>query len=245
VILRPVLPSPGDVLDLETEAGTDRLLDLYRPPRSDWVRLNLIGSVNGNAAGSDGTSETLTNPTDRAILRTIRDLADVVVVGAASVRAEGYFVPKHAALAVVTATGDFSGHRIRSGADRGPLLIVCPSSAATRASDTLGDTPHTIVEAPALDGRLSPRDILTALRAAGYHGVVCEGGPSLAAQFVDAGVLDELCLTTAPLLNGAALPLFAGHNFAELPLRLAQLLVDDADFMYSRWSPRERATTGR
>jgi riboflavin biosynthesis pyrimidine reductase len=245
VILRPVLPVAGDALDLETHADRDRLAGLYRLPRPDWVRLNLIASVNGNAAGSDGTSETLTNPTDRAILRTIRDLADVVVVGAASVRAEGYFVPKHAALAVVTATGDFSGHRIRSGDGRGPLLVACPSAAVDRASETLGATPHRIIVVPDTNGRLSPGDILTALRSAGYTSVVCEGGPSLAAQFVDAGVLDELCLTTAPLLNGAALPLFAGHTFAEQPLTLTQLLVDDADFMYSRWSPRERATTGR
>jgi riboflavin biosynthesis pyrimidine reductase len=252
VSLRPVLPvgadglpTAGGSIDLDAETASGRLEELYAPPGPDWVRLNLIGSVNGSAAGSDGTSETLTNPTDRAILRTIRDLSDVVVIGAASVRAEGYYIPQHSTLAVVTGTGDFSGHRVRSAEGRAPLLVLCPASASVRAAATLGATPHVIAEVPDTNGRLTPGDIHQTLRAAGYRSVVCEGGPSLAAQFVDAGVLDELCLTTAPILTGAALPLFAGHPFAERALRLTQLLVDDAGFQYSRWSLRELATTGR
>lgn len=245
MIVRPALPTGGGPLDLETEAGRQRLVELYTPPRKDWVRLNLIASVSGSAAGADGTSETLTNPTDRAILRAIRDLSDVVVVGAASVRAEGYYLPRHAALAVVTATGDFSGHQIRSGSGRGALLVLCPPSAADRAAQTLGDTPHTVIPVASTSGQLDPASILDGLRTAGYHSVVCEGGPSLAAQFVRAGVLDEFCLTTAPVLNGAALPLFGGHGFPELRLHLSQLLVDDADFLYWRWVPAGFAATDR
>ncbi|MET0989231.1 MAG: dihydrofolate reductase family protein [Glaciihabitans sp.] len=245
MIVRPAIPAGGQPIELDTEEGKARLVELYTPPRRHWVRLNLIASVSGSASGSDGTSETLTNPTDRAILRVIRDLSDVVVVGAASVRAEGYVIPRHAALAVVTATGDFSGHQIRSGKDRGALLVVCPPSAAQRAEESLGDTPHIIIPVSSAGSQLDPADIVRSLRNAGYHSVVCEGGPSLAAQFVRAGILDEFCLTVAPVLNGAALPLFGGHGFSELRLRLSQLLVDDADFLYSRWLPEEPAATGR
>ena len=64
---------------------------------------------------------------------------------------------------------------------------------------------------------------------------MCEGGPSLAAQFVRAGVVDELCLTTAPILNGARSPLFGGHEFADHQLTLSSLIVDDASGIYARW----------
>ncbi len=102
MILRRLVPA-GPELDLDDRPA---LLDLYRPPRSTWLRLNMVATVDGAAAGSDGTSESLTNRADRRILGVIRELADVVLVGAASVRAEGYQLPKRAPLAVVTRSGD-------------------------------------------------------------------------------------------------------------------------------------------
>ncbi|PRY70335.1 riboflavin biosynthesis pyrimidine reductase [Glaciihabitans tibetensis] len=234
--LTRVFPAENGLLDLADAAEHDRLVDLYRPPRAQWLRLNLIGSVSGSAAGVDGTSETLTNATDRMILRIIRDLSDVVLVGAASVRAEGYFVPRHAALAVVTGSGDLAGHRIRSGEDRGALLVVCPASAVSTVTTTLGETKAAIIVVPDDNGRMEPRDIVDGLRAGGYQSIVCEGGPGLAAQCVNAGLVDEFCLTTSPVLNGAALPLFGGHEFAERRLTLTQLLSDEASFLYGRWA---------
>ncbi|WP_181134458.1 dihydrofolate reductase family protein, partial [Rathayibacter sp. AY1D5] len=71
----------------------------------------MIASVTGSSTGSDGTSETLTNRVDRTILGVVREQADVVLVGAASVRAEGYRVPRRVPLAVVSASGDLAGHR--------------------------------------------------------------------------------------------------------------------------------------
>ncbi|HEX3679280.1 MAG TPA: dihydrofolate reductase family protein, partial [Galbitalea sp.] len=94
MILTRVIPTAEQSLDQDAPDFRNRLADLYLPDATDWVRLNLIGSVSGSATGPDGTSETLTNPVDRAILGVIRSHADIVVVGAASVRAEGYFVPR-------------------------------------------------------------------------------------------------------------------------------------------------------
>ncbi|HEV7949889.1 MAG TPA: dihydrofolate reductase family protein [Glaciihabitans sp.] len=241
-MLTSLVPADATSLDLEQEADRDLVAELYRPPRPDWVRLNLIGSISGSAAGTDGTSETLTNPTDRLILRSIRNLADVVVVGAASVRAEGYFVPRFAALAVVTGSGDLSGHRITtetSSGSRGPLLVVTCAGSVDTVRRTLGDTPATILVVTDVAQRLAASDILAALRAAGYRSVVCEGGPTLAAQFVDSGLVDEICLTTTPMVNGGALPLFGGSSFTERRLSLTQLLADEQDCLYARWAVTE------
>ena len=94
MILTRVFPvsSENTPIDLDDASSRDQLLDLYRPPAEAWVRINLIASVSGNAGGSDGTSETLSNPADRRLLGVIRELGDVVLIGAESLRAEGYLV---------------------------------------------------------------------------------------------------------------------------------------------------------
>jgi riboflavin biosynthesis pyrimidine reductase len=237
--LSRVFPEQGETIDLDGTDARERLANLYRPPRADWLRLNLIASVSGAATGSDGTSDTLTNAADRTLLGVIRSLSDVVLVGAQSIRAEGYFVPRHAALAVVTSSGDLTGHRITSTGQRGPLLVLCPQSAAQRAHDTIGNEAEVIVVADTAD-QLSADDIIDTLHAAGYASIVSEGGPKLAAHLLAGNVLDELCLSTSPLLNGASIPVFGGTEFRGHPLELTQLLVDSASGVYARWSVADR-----
>jgi riboflavin biosynthesis pyrimidine reductase len=229
VILRRVHPGPEEGLDLEVDGTRARLLDLYRPPSETWLRLNLVTSVSGSAAGSDGTSETLTSAADRRILGVIRELADVVLVGAQSVRAEGYVRPKRAPLAVVTASGDLAGHRI-SG-DGPPVVVVCPPDAVDRVRASLADAEIVAVPGP----RMLPADIIEALRSRGFASLVCEGGPGLARQLIVGGLVDEVCLTTSPRLTGATLPLFGAEAFPEVAVSLAQLLIDDESSIYSRW----------
>jgi riboflavin biosynthesis pyrimidine reductase len=236
VILTPVFPTAEAPIDLESPDARDRVTGLYRPPGEDWLRLNLIGSVSGSATGADGTSETLSNSVDRFILKVIRSLADVVVVGAASVRAEGYFVPRAGALAVISRTGDFTGHNIKNTHQQGVLLVLCPAAVAERARTTIGLTDVTVVPVPDVDGSLTANGIVTALRKSGYRSIVAEGGPQIATLLLLGGVVDELCLTTSPVLNGGKLPLFGGSEFDDHPLALRQLLVDGGGFTYGRWA---------
>jgi riboflavin biosynthesis pyrimidine reductase len=238
VILRRVHPGPIESFELDAGATRERLLELYAPPTRPWLRLNLVTSVSGSAAGSDGTSETLTSAADRRILGVIRELADVVVVGAQSVRAEGYVRPKRVPLAVVTASGDLEGHRI-SGA--GPdIVVVCPPTAVGRVRETLADAMVITVPGP----RMLPAAIIAALRDHGFASIVSEGGPGLARQFVVAGLVDEVCLTTSPRLTGVTLPLFGIEAFPEVAVELAQLIVDEESSLYARWTviPAGRAS---
>lgn len=235
MILQRILPTGDAPIDFDSADAGDRLREYYRPPADEWLRLNLIGSVSGSATGSDGTSETLSNPMDRRILGVIRALADVVLVGAASVRAEGYYLPRRSPLAVVTSSGDLSGNRITVGDGRGPLLVLCPRSAASTVRRTLGNTPVTILELASTEGRMQPASLIGALRDAGYPSIVCEGGPRLATQLVVAGLVDELCLSTSPQVNGGALPLFGSDAFGARPLRLTQVLTDESSGLYACW----------
>ncbi|HEY5231549.1 MAG TPA: dihydrofolate reductase family protein [Galbitalea sp.] len=238
MILTRVVPEADEPIDLESPDFRERLVELYGPGGSDWVRLNLIGSVSGSATGPDGTSETLTNPVDRAILGVIRSQADVVLVGAASIRAEGYFIPRNGALAVVSRTGNFADHQLRGTTARGRLIILCPSAAVETAQQTIGMPDVTVIAVPDADGSLSAPDIVSALRGAGFRSIVVEGGPEIATLFVIDDAVDELCLTTSPVLNGGAMPLFGSREFDGHPLTLTQLLVDSGGATYARWRMR-------
>lgn len=243
MILRLLHRSSSIGPDVETalEVGSDEtqatLESWYRPAVTPWLRLNLISAVSGDAAGTDGTSETLSNPADRAILRAIRDVADAVLVGAASVRAEGYRVPLRAKLVVVTSSGDLSGHRIApERADR--VVVVCPQSAVSRVEESLGDSLcglANIVVVADDEGRIAPRSIVAALHARGLTSLICEGGPSLAGQFLRDHLVDELCLSTSPVVIGSGLPVFGTERFDASRLSLGQLLIDDQSALYARW----------
>lgn len=233
--LTRLLPGPTEVFALKNQ-WRETLAALYETPQELWLRINLIASVNGNAAGADGTSHGLSSSTDRRILGAIRRLSDVVVVGASSVRKEGYFFPKPAPLAIVTGSGDLIGHQIPSDIDETRLIVLCPPEARDTLAHSLRDTRVTVITLPG--PRMHPAAIVKALRARGHNRIVCEGGPSLAAQFLDAGVVDEVCLSTSPLLNNTNVPVFQGLSHSQR-LKLTQLLVDQESVLYARWQVQD------
>ncbi|MEO7350232.1 MAG: dihydrofolate reductase family protein [Terrimesophilobacter sp.] len=237
MMLAKVFPAPAHELSLESNVRKT-LSSLYEMPKEQWLRINLISTVNGNVAGHDGTSEGLTNKTDRSILGAIRSLSDIVLVGANSVRKEGYFLPKNAPLAIVTGSGELGGHRIPSDVDAGAVIVLCPQNAEATVRASLGDTPVTVITLPG--PRLDPGDLIEALHDHGYDSIVCEGGPNLAGQLLDAGLVDELCLSTSPLINGVNLPAFQGLTHSK-HLHLTQLLVDAESALYARWSVQNEA----
>jgi riboflavin biosynthesis pyrimidine reductase len=148
-------------------------------------------SLDGSAAGPDGTSSSLTMGADRAVLGAIRAESDLVLVGAATLRAEPHLVPRSTRLAVLSRSGDLG-------------------DAVLRPDDLVLDA------LPERRGR-----------------IVCEGGPTVVAELLAAGLVDEVCLTTVPrIVGGTPLPPFGGAAVPELQLR--QLLVDDAGVSYAR-----------
>ncbi|MEO7147884.1 MAG: dihydrofolate reductase family protein [Terrimesophilobacter sp.] len=224
--------SPQFTLDFDSADSMARLDGLYAVSKDEWLRINLVASINGNATGADGTSASLTVGADRRILGAIRRNADVVLVGASSVRREGYFLPKTAPLAIVTSTGDLSGHRIPTGVESGRVIVLCPPTAVDRLAETF---PTSVTIIPLPGPSLQPRDIAGALRDRGLARIVCEGGPRLAAQLVNDEIVDELCLTMSPQLNGAMREVLPGLGKTK-QTRLSQLLIDSSDALYGRWT---------
>ena len=232
-MLRQLHPNCGNAYPLDDPHIRTVLAGLYDLPGADWVRINLVTSVNGSVTGDDGTSDSLTNRADRKILGVIRRQSDVILVGAASVRAEGYQLPRTAPLAIVTATGDFGGHQLDLSLPRAVPLVLCPAAAAERAGSALPGAK--IVVVPDSDGRMAAVDIISALRERGLRRITCEG-PSIASQLIDAGIATELCLSTSPVVGGAFQPVFGSEPIASRRLSLTTLLVDDSSTLYARWA---------
>ena len=224
--LRRLLP-PGPGIELTADDADARILEAYSP--APGLRLNLVAGIGGGASDGDGVSDGLSDPVDRRILVLLRSLADVVLVGARSVRTEGYRMPRTAALAVLTASGDLSGHRLQPD-EPGRLLVLTTARGAKRVDLDGAD----VLVLPERDGAVRLDAALDALRERGLDRVLCEGGPSLAGALLEHDLVDELCLTTSPFAAGAALPVL-GADAPPRAMRLASLLSDDRSALYARW----------
>lgn len=219
---------------LHPEPAADlSILDLYdvERPRHPDGRLHLgicmVSSLDGSTV-VDGSSGKLSNPTDGEVLATLRQLADVILVGAATVRAEGYGPPAKAGqrIGVVTRRGelDLSSELFTSGAG----FLVCPASCPELDVDQLrvGDERVDLAQALEALGEMFPDASF----------VQSEGGALLNGSLLAAGLVDELHLTlSARMVGGDGPRLAAGSHDVVQGFELAHLGIDDASFLYTRW----------
>lgn len=234
------LPRP-DVADSQ-DLDPGQLDRLYAPPDRPWTRLGMVSSLDGGAALA-GLSAGLSGDADRYVFALLRSRADVVLVGAGTARAEGYRPARVAA--------ERQAARVARGQRPTPVVAVVSRGGGLPADSPLLEpgagtllltTERGAQEAPAgLEAVVTGTDEvdlaagLAALRARGLAQVLCEGGPSLAGDLAAAGLLDELCLTTSPVLAGGPGPrLLAGTEELGSRARLASLLHDDGALL-ARW----------
>jgi riboflavin biosynthesis pyrimidine reductase len=224
-----------------------RLADVYAYPAGTCVRANMVVSVDG-AIAVDGRSGGLSGVADRLIFMVLRSLADVIVVGAGTARAEKYGPAKPSSLwpqlregrpavppiAVVTRSLglDLDSQLVRG--DGGPrTILLTTSQAPAQRRAQAARTADVIV---AGNDNVSAAAAIEQLTGLGYHRILVEGGPTLLGELVGAGLLDELCVTTSPVLEGGHSParMLAGQPGA-MPLRLVSMLEDD-DFVLARYA---------
>jgi 5-amino-6-(5-phosphoribosylamino)uracil reductase len=250
-----LLPGSAVVGDLDDDRGdvAQALADLYAypdpAPVHGWVRSNMISTLDGSATGDDGLSGTIGGAADRMVFSALRGLADVVLVGAGTARAEGYSVPtanpafadrRRAAgqwptptLALVTRSGSLPAQLVSQRESADVLAVTCASADVDGLRARLG--PDRVVVAGELD--VDPVLAAAQLAARGLPRVLLEGGPSLLGRFVAAGRLDELCLTLSPLLVAGDRPRIAhGDDGPATPLRLRPAhLVECDGLLLGRW----------
>jgi riboflavin biosynthesis pyrimidine reductase len=227
--MRQLLPSPADDL------SDDDLLAAYATP-PEQLRVNFVSSADG-AVTLNGASGGLSGPADKRLFQLLRDLADVVLVAAGTIRNEHYGFP------------DFSAERRARRRDAGraelPTFAIVSRSLDLDLSSSLFTDPP--VRTVVLTDETAPADrrknleryaeVVTtdglaghvrALRERGHGRILCEGGPSLFAGLAKEGLLDELCLTLSPMLAGPGPGrIEAGPEHGPVPLRLTALLEED------------------
>ena len=180
------------------------------------LRVNFVTSLDG-AATHDGLSGGLNNPADQQVFHTLRMLADVVLVGAGTVRAEGYedlrltdeavqwridqgWQP-HPVMAVVSGSLDLQpSSPLFTDAPRRPLVLTCAGAPPERRG-ALTEVADVI---DCGDRGVDPGRVRGLLAERGLPQVLSEGGPAWFGTMIEADEVDELCLTLSPLLEGGA-----------------------------------------
>ena len=210
------------------------LAGLYEYPPGPWLRANMVSSADG-AADLGGATSGLSSKADRHLFALLRTLADVIVVGAATVRAERYApVRQHELwldlrpgrtptppIAVITARLDLdpSSRLIAAAPPSARTIIITTAQAPADRRAALDGLAEVIV---AGQETVDLKAAVAALAERGHRRMLAEGGPHLLAQIAAAGLLDELCLTIGPLLAGpGADRIVAGAPLSDGVCRLA------------------------
>lgn len=196
------------------------------------MRANFVSTLDGSAVGGDGRSGSINTEADGRVFHLQRELADCVLVGAGTVRAEGYR-RGDTPLVVVSRRGHLPNSL--STGNGAVILVTCAASGRTDGEDVW-------VEG---DEAVDLRSAVARLRSAGMPCVLAEGGPHLFHDLLDAGVVDELALTLAPrIVGGDHLRVVAGNPLGEdsgLDAEIVHLLEEDGSLL-GLWKVNAKAT---
>jgi riboflavin biosynthesis pyrimidine reductase len=238
-----------------TESIDDgRLSDFYAYPddlQSCWVRGNMIASLDGGAT-DDGKAGGLAGPGDRALFSLMRYAADVILVGAATVRVENYSgaqVPvaqrnarqrrgqaEVPPIAVVTRTGSLDPDALFFSRTEVPPLILTCADYFDDTRSRLGSAAEVINASGSEPDKADAATVLKILAERGLFRVLTEGGPLFLSLLIENNLLDELCLTVAPMLVGGLAPRVAtGPGRVHTKMRRTHLLSDDEGYLYTRY----------
>lgn len=197
------------------ELDDDRLVDLYPWPDGRWVRANMVMTLDGATVGPDGLSKSLSSGADQRVFAALRSTADVVLVGAGTLRAERYSpmgsseevrrrreelgLSPAPRLAVLSSSLDLPWDEpVWDESSLRPLVLTGQDADADRRAAAERHAELVVLDAAKPD----VHGVVAALEERGLAHVLCEGGAGLLAQLVGGDLLDEADLTLAPLFAG-------------------------------------------
>lgn len=209
--------------------GKGDLRKLYEAPSTPWFRVNMVSTLDGAVTGESGRSGAISNDVDQRVFDLLRELADVVVVGAGTARIERYR-PADLPIVVVSRSGRLP-EKLRGVEPGRVILATCqhaPELDEARRLLPPGDLfllgSHR-VDLGAMRRRLEER---------GFNHILCEGGPHLLRDLLDQGVVDELDATVVSRLVSGLHPRVTDGPPIDVPLRLKTLL-EERGTLLGRW----------
>lgn len=186
-----------------------------------WVRAAMVATVDGAAWAASGRTDGLGGEADREFFALLRSLADVIVVGAGTARAEGYR----------PVSADEVDARLRKRLGLAPVPHI---AVATRS----GNVPRELAAAETvLPAPIDWPATFAGFAARGMRRILCEGGPHLLGELIELDLVDELCLTIAPILSaGPATRIAVSGLPVDRPAELVQL-EQVGSVLLTSWRP--------
>jgi riboflavin biosynthesis pyrimidine reductase len=181
----------------------------------------MVSSIDGSTV-VDSNSRGLSSKADQEVLLTLRDLADVLIVGAATVRIEGYKPPRRSGqrVGVVSRRGDVDATTALFTSGAGFLILP-------------EDAPPTEIDS--VRAGVGEVDLAAALAKLDVDFVQAEGGATLNGALAAADLIDELNLTISPQLAGGDGPrVTGGARQLSHRMRLVHVLEEDG-FLFTRY----------
>jgi len=217
-----------------------------------WVLLNMVNSVDGFVS-FEGRAGGLSGLADKNIYQIIRGLADIILVGAGTVRSENYKAPKtpqgrlaefresrgqekRPRIAVLSGelnlNPDMGLFAERHPEDKPPLIYTKSESLEENASKLVSSSE--IIDFPKKE--LTVSRVVSDLFKQDGKIVVCEGGPNLNANLLAAGLIDEFCLSVSPRAVGGEDPAAFLNNPVNSPVELTvdRILMEE-EFLFCRY----------
>lgn len=236
--------------DGRTDLGFDDIVDLYGRPgtsgRGCWIRANFVSSLDGSATGANGRSGQLSSASDRFVFNALRALTDAVMVGAGTVRAEGYVGPlvdedrgawrrahglaEHPAFVIVSQRLGIDPDTLAASPTR-PVIMTTESAPADEVSRLAGFADIVVCGGDVVDLAVMREELI----ARGLRQVLSEGGPTNLGTLIAGDALDELDLTLAPQLVAGAGPRIAHGLAAAQQMTIAHVLRADTGDLHLRY----------
>ena len=223
--MQRLLPEPA------SELTDEEFREAYEfPADRPWVRASFVVSLDGATVGPDGSSRSIASASDQRVFSMLRLRGDVVLVGAGTLRDEGYG-PSRRPTAVVTRSLSLSPDLplFADGTASTPrTLIFSTDTAAHHAPAWLRECADIV---PCGSPEVDLRVVIAELANRGFGRIHCEGGPTLLRDLAVAGLVDELAVSVSPLIVGAP----SSHHLVDLPSgfvdpsrwRVTQVLEED------------------
>ncbi len=228
-------------MDLDLAA----LAESYAYPLIDrpWLRTNFVSTLDGAAADVDGRSGSLGGDADTQVFALLRSLADVILVGAGTARAEGYQAVRAdeidgtlrarlrlspiPPIAVVSKSLDIPAGLLVPG-----QFVITTADAPPAQLAALGEAVEVIAVGT---GQIDWPQVFKRFGALGLRRLLCEGGPALHGQLAELDLIDELCLSIAPVMAaGSAARIAHGEVTVNHPMQLGHSIAIE-DLLLTRW----------
>ncbi len=243
-MMRRIWPEPAELDD----AG---LMAAYAVDRSAGpsLRMNFVSSLDG-AVEVGGYSRGLSDPADQKVLHGLRVHTDAVMVGAGTLRHEGYGpvrlnasdrayragLPPHPVLVVVSGSLDLDPDAgVFTAAPVRPIVLTHSAAPADRRTALAAVADIVICGDTVVD----PAVGLVELRSRGFAQVLCEGGPHLFGALLAADQVDEMCLTLSANLTGSGAGRIVADGRRDVPLSMRLVhIIAAGDTLLTRYCRR-------